>query len=169
MSRKFALALLLLLVLATGAWAALTFQWVIHGTTTALLTPNAIANDGFTAASSAYNNTIGQTGSGYTRCRFQAVLAFGAAPNPNAAVYLWMLESIDNGATFADTPTVSITTKPPDVAIPITAGATSTRQIVNAWCPPGQFKVAAKLAGTGQTTNGSGNTISLIQYTPQGN
>jgi len=163
-------AVLFLLSAGALATAAVTTQWVIGTASTAMLTPNSIASNGYTAASTAYDNTIsGQTtGSGYTRCSFEAVLAFPANPSANAAVLVWILPSQD-GTNYADAPTGSIITSPAHVAIPVTQGQNSTRQTVFTVCPPGKFKIVAQMNGTGQTTNSSGNTITLKQYTPQGN
>jgi len=166
-----AVALLLLLGGAAIATAAVTTQWVIGSTSTVMLTPNSVASNSYTTTGQAtYDNTISgtATGAGYTRCSFEAVLAFPANPSANAAVLLWILPSQD-GTNYADTPSGSITTTPASLAIPVTQGQTTTRQIVFTQCPPGKFKLAAQLNGTGQTTNASGNAINMKQYTPQGN
>jgi hypothetical protein len=164
--RRILLTLCLVWVLATPAWAATT-QWAEQGTTTDLLLPNSLASNAYTAVSATYNNTVGQTGNGYLYCRFEAILAFPASPSAGAAVYIWVLESLD-GSNFATTPTATITTGAPTLAIPITTGTgvTGTRNTVTIRCPPGSFRIVAQLNGTGQTTNGTGNTIRLRQFTP---
>jgi hypothetical protein len=167
--RRLMCALFLLCSLTAVGWAGQTLQWLIVGTATTLLTPNSVGSNGYTAVSSAFNNTIGATGNGSLLCKFQAVLAFGSAPSANAAVLLWIQESSDGGATFDDTPSSTVSTGPPRVTIPITAGATSTKQTVIAQCPAGQFKATAQLQGTGQTTTGAGNTITVLPFTVQAN
>jgi len=166
MKKYLVITLLFLLALSVAQANAATVQWLIHGTTTNLLTPNSVASNGYTAASATYNNTIGQTGNGYLYCRFEAILTFAAAPTANSAVYIWILESLD-GTTFADTPTASIITSSPSLTIPVTSGQVGTRQAVSVRCPNGQFKIAAQLNNTGQTTTASGNIIRLVQYTIQ--
>jgi hypothetical protein len=167
------LTVLVLLLLVTPGWAVQTMQWVIHGTTTTLLTPNTIATGGLSGPSAAYNNTLGSTGNGYTLCRFEAVLNFSNPPNANSAVYLWIGESIDNGTTFADLPVGAVVTGPPHLTMPIASGqaggATTIRTVGTTRCPPGQFRITVQLSNTGQTTTGSANTIKLQQFTPQAN
>jgi hypothetical protein len=156
----------LLLLLATGAYAAFTMQWLLHATTTTMLTPNALASNAFLNGTVVVDNTIGSTGNGYTYCRFEAVLNFGAAPAANAALLIWILESLDGGATYADAPTSSVTTTNPSLSMPLTT-ATTMRQILTVRCPPGFFKITAQLNGSGQTTTGT-NTVKLRQFTMQG-
>jgi hypothetical protein len=156
----------LLLFLATGAYAAFVMQWALHATTTTMLTPNALASNAFLNGTVIVDNTIGATGNGYTYCRFEAVLNFGAAPAANSALLVWILESIDGGATFADQPTSSVATTNPSVVIPL-SGLTTTRQIITVRCPPGVFKLTVQLNGSGQTTTGT-NTVKLRQFTLQG-
>lgn len=158
------------LLVTSLCWAALTFQWKLQaGTATTLMSPNSIASDGYISMTSpaSYNNTIGQTGDGYTRCIFELVLAYGSAPSANAAAYLWLRQSID-GTNFATAPSSSVNVGPPQVTFAIPA-ATASRLLATGWCPAGVFTATLQLAGTGQTSSGSGNTLKVYQFTPQGN
>lgn len=160
--RRLALVLLLLCALAPVAWAGPKIQYV-YGTTTQMHTPNSIASNAYTGTSATLDP------GGYLYCNFKAVLAFGTAPNANAALYVWLKVSIDGGSTFSDTPTSSIVTGPPYVIIPITSGQTTTNAVESKPCPAGQFQLVLQMNNTGQTTSGSGNAVSVQPYTPQAN
>lgn len=171
MSRRLVLAFLLTLVLSGVAYAALTVQWTKKSATVVPLTTqlNSLASNGFSAASSNVDNTIGVTNvDGFTWCRVEAKVTHAANPSANAAVSVWFLKSTD-GANFDDTPTASITTGSPNVTIPITQGQTATRQSIDTVCPFGLFKVAVQNSGSGQTWAASGNTLTILFATTQGN
>jgi hypothetical protein len=164
--KRAVLTIALILVLATGAYAAFVMQWVQITSPTTMLTPNGLGSNAFLNGTTTIDNTIGAAGNGYTYCRFEAVLNFGSAPAANSALLVWMLESIDGGTTFADQPTSGVATTNPSFAIPL-SGATTTRQIITVRCPPGVFKLTVQLNGSGQTTTGT-NTVKLRQFTLQG-
>jgi hypothetical protein len=156
--------------LALAALAALTgattFTY-LEGTSTTMLTPNSIASNGYTASSATPLNPAG-----YLYCRFQATLAFTAAPlSAGAAVNIWVRQSLDGGTLFDDTPTSAIVTQTPYVVIPLAVGTgvSASRSTVSRPCPPGVFHIVAQLSGTGQTTTASTNTIVVKPYTIQGN
>jgi hypothetical protein len=170
---------LLLLLTAVGAvssaYSAVTTQWVVGSTVTTVagLVLDSKGSNAYVGPSTAISNTTsGQvTGAGYTRCAFEAFITFVTTPpTAGSALLVWLLPSVD-GANYADMPSSTITTTPASFAMPFSTGTGSltTRQVVYTQCPPGSFKVGVQLNGTGQTTSASGNTLKIMQYTPQGN
>ena len=160
-----------ILGLLTGiATAAVVFQWTKKTTSVVRLTAelNNLGPNGFSAQSANIDNTIGVANiDGFTWCRIEAQVSHGANPNPNAAVYVWFIKTID-GTNFDDAPTGSFITGPPQATIPITQGKLGTRQSVDAACPFGLFRIVVQNAGSGQTWAASGNTVTLLFATPQG-
>src|ERR1043166_4214105 len=169
--RVFILLLLLLALQISFAYAAVTTEWATGALTTVLSSElNSLSNNGFSSASSAFNNAIGQTGNGYTICRVELVATFAANPTANTGVSVYFLKGTDATPNFENTPTSSIGLgRPPDVVLPVTSGQTGTRVAVDVLCPAYQFKVSAKNDGTGQAMAASGNTIKILMITPKGN
>ena len=161
------------MLFTTGASAVLAAQvtkWFLGSPTTLLSTElNSLANNGFTAASATYNNTVGGGGGdGSVRCLIEGSFTFVAAPTPNSAVFVWFLKALDD-TNFENTPTTSISLgRGPDVTLPVTGGQTSTRVSRLVECPPGLFKTVATQQGTGQAMAASGNTIKIRPVTIQG-
>jgi len=166
---KRALSLLLVFGMVSLAQAAIVTKFLLGSQTSVLTTElNSIASNGFTAASAAFNNTVGQTGDGYVLCDVEGVFTFGANPTANTAVVLWFLMAAD-GTNYENTPTASITLgRAPDVVLPVTAGQTGTRVTRRILCPWGLFKAVAKNDGTGQTLAASGNTVKIRPITIEG-
>jgi hypothetical protein len=163
------LSVLLVLSMVGLAHAAIVTKFLL-GSQTSLLTTelNSKGSNAFTAASSAFNNTVGQTGDGYVLCDVEGVFTFGGNPTANTAVVVWFLMAPD-GTNYEDTPTASITPgRAPDVVLPVTAGQTGTRVTRRILCPWGLFKAVAKNDGTGQTLAASGNTVKIRPVTIEG-
>src|SRR6266446_4054145 len=130
------LLLLLLQITLLNAVASNVTKWLL-GTQTSLLTTelNSLANNAFTVASAAFNNTIGQTGDGYIACDIEGVFVFAANPTANTGVLIWFIMAPD-GTNYENTPTASITLgRAPDVVLPVTAGQTGTRVTRRILCP----------------------------------
>lgn len=173
MSRRTTALVLAFLLLGGGiAYAAITVQWVKKSTPVVPLTTqlNSLTSNSFSAASSNVDNTIGVANiDGWTWCRVEAKVTHASTPSANAAVSVWFIKSTD-GTNFDDVPTTAgIITGPPNVTIPITQGQAATRQSVDTICPFGLFKVAVQNSGSGQTWAASGNTLTLLFATTQGN
>jgi hypothetical protein len=169
MKKLLMLGLLLWALVAPGQ-AAVTTEWATGSATTLLSTElNTLTNNSFSSASATYDNRIGQTGNGYTICRFELVATFAANPTANTGISLWILRTTD-GTNFENTPTSSVALgRPPDVVLPVTSGQTGTRVMIDTLCPAERFKVSVKNDATGQSTAASGNTIKILPITSQGN
>lgn len=159
-----------LLLVSLPAWAAMTFQQLVGTTTTLLSTQlNALASNGFSAASSTYDNRIGQTGNGYTRCRFEAAVTFTGNPAEGGAILVWLLKTVD-GTNFENTPTSAIRLqRQPDVILPATTGTTATRVSLDTWCPAERFQAVVRNDGTGAALTATGHTLKIMPITLQGN
>jgi hypothetical protein len=163
---------LLLWACVTPLQAQVTTKLATGALTTVLSTElNNLVNNGFTSASSVFNNAIGQTGNGYPICRVEGFFTFAAQPTANTGVSVWFLKATDATPTFESTPSSTLTLgRPPDVVLPVTTGTsqTVTRVAVDVLCPAYQFKVSAKNDGTNQSMAASGNTIKILMIAPQG-
>jgi hypothetical protein len=127
---------------------------------------NTLANNG-TALGSAFDNTVGQTGDGYTLCDLELVVTFGTAPTINTGVSLWFLESQD-GTNYEDGDNSTTPSRMPDVVFPVRAVNTAQRIIRRTWLPWGKFKPLLKNDGTGQSFAASGNTVKVRPVTREG-
>ncbi len=163
---------LFLLIFLRSAEAAQSLQYSI-GTATNLLTTelNAIANNGYASAvGTAYNNTLGSTGNGATRCRLELFITFAAAPTANTAVVVYLMKSADGGSTYEPTPSATIAPGSAlQVVFPVNSGQAATRGVQDIDCPPGLFRATVKNDGTGQAATASGHTLKVTPITLQGN
>lgn len=170
MQRWITLLLLGLVLVAPGVEAAITIEWAVGASATGLSTElTGVVANGYTVAGPVIDNRIGQTGNGYTRCRVQLAATWGSTPTTPSAILVWFLKTVDAGATYEPTPTA--TTGPyrlPDVVLPAIPGGATTKVMVDTWCPPERFKLAARNDSTGQTLS-AGSTVTVLFYTPQGN
>jgi hypothetical protein len=137
----------------------------ISGTITTLLTTglNSLANNAL-AVSSAFDNTIAQTGDGYTRADIELVVTYGSAPTAGTAVVIWFLRSQD-GTNYEDGGTGATPARAPDLAIEVAATTSPQLLIREADIPPGKFKVLLKNDGTSQSMAASGNTLKIRPIT----
>lgn len=136
------------------------------GSQTTLLSTAATLTNNSAALSSAYNNTTGQTGDGYSRGNFTLNATWASAPTAGTALSCWLLKSNDlAGGTYEDgdgTPTTPA--RAADFVIPVRAVTTAQVVQILADLVPGLFKLLAKNDGTGQTIS-SGWTITLTPTT----
>lgn len=161
-TRKYVIALGMLLLTVVPTLATTTFQLFI-GSTPASLSLSSLANNTRSSPSTMYDPRQGQTGQGYLTAVVECVLTFAAAPTAGTAVPIAFLKS-GNGTNFEDTTTSRV----PNVSCPVTAGQTTTRvSFDNIRLPAWRFQIIALNDGTGQTiTTG---TITVTPTTMQGN
>jgi hypothetical protein len=135
------------------------------GSVTSLLTTglNSLANNSL-AISSAFDNTIGQTGDGYTLCDLELVVTFGTNPTANTGVSIWFLQTQD-GTNYEDGGTSTTPARAPDVVFPVAVSTSAQRLIARALLPWGLMKVLLKNDGTGQAFAASGNTLKIRPVT----
>lgn len=172
MKRATALLLAVLVWLyAADVMAALVTKWLKQSAQTTLLNTqlDSIANNAYTAASSAIDFSVGQsTRDGYLFCSLEGNFTFAGNPTANSSITVWLLTA-DDGTNYENTPTSSIGLgRRPDADLPVTTGQAGTRVRVPILCPNGLIKAVAKNNGTGQTLNGSGvNFIKVLPFTPE--
>ncbi|OGT59912.1 MAG: hypothetical protein A3E01_10740 [Gammaproteobacteria bacterium RIFCSPHIGHO2_12_FULL_63_22] len=145
---------------------AVVEKLLLASSTTVLSTGlNSLANNSL-AISSAFDNTIGQTGDGYTLCQIELALAApGGTLTANKSATGWFLQAPD-GTNYEDGGTSTTPARAPDFVIPLAASSSAQRvTIKDIPLPPGLSKVLLKNDGTGQTWNASGNTLILTPYT----
>jgi hypothetical protein len=130
-----------------------------------LLNTGATLTNNSQAISSAFDNTQGGTGDGYTKGRLTLSGTFGTAPAANTGLSIWFLTSED-GTTYEDGDASTTPSRPPDYVIPVRA--VNTAQLIAKECllPAAKFKVLARNDGTGQTLN-SGWTLKVLPITSQ--
>jgi hypothetical protein len=146
----------------------MTIEKYLLGSQTNLLTTelNSLANNG-TALGSAYDNTVGQTGDGYTLCDVELVVTYGSAPTANTGVTLWMLATQD-GTNYEDGDNSTTPARLPECVFPLRAVTSAQRIIRRIWLPWGKFKPLVKNDGTGQAMASSGNTVKIRPVALQG-
>lgn len=135
------------------------------GSQTSLITTgfNSLANNSL-AISPAFDNTIGQTGDGYTLCDLELVVTFGTNPTANTGVSIWFLSTQD-GTNYEDGGTSTTPARAPDCVIPVAVSTSAQRIIVRTLLPWGLLKALAKNDGTGQAFASSGNTLKIRPVT----
>lgn len=144
-----------------------TEKYLLGSQTTLLSTGlNSLANNSL-AISSAFDNTQGQAGDGYTLCDLELVVTYGTAPTANTAVAVWLLGSQD-GTNYEDGDASTTPAKLPSVTFPLRAVTTAQRIIRRVWLPFGKFKALLKNDGTGQSMSASGNTLIIRPVARQG-
>lgn len=144
--------------------AAVLERLAIGSMSTLLNTGATLANNAL-AISSAYNNTTGQTGDGYTRGLFTFSGTFGTAPSANTGLSCWLIKSNDAaGGTYEDGDASTTPARPADFVLPVRAVNTAQVIAILAELVPGLLKLLAKNDATGQTIN-SGWTITLTPIT----
>jgi hypothetical protein len=127
---------------------------------------NALANNAL-AIGSAFDNTIGQTGDGYTLCDVELVTGtWGVAPDASTCISLWFLQAQD-GTNYEDGGSSITPARMPDVILPLRSDTAAQRVVKRAFVPWGKFKPLAKNDATGQTMNATGNTIKIRMVTRQ--
>lgn len=127
---------------------------------------NSLANNGL-AIGSAYNNTQGQTGDGYTLCDLELVVTYGSAPTANTGVSFWFLTTQD-GTNYEDGDGSTTPARLPDCVFPLRAVTTAQRIVRRVVLPWGLFKPLVKNDGTGQAMAASGNTVKIRPVARQG-
>ena len=146
---------------------ATTEKYLLGSQTTLLSTGlNSLANDAL-AISSAFDNTQGQAGDGYTLCDLELVVTYGTAPTANTGVSVWFLGSQD-GTNYEDGGTSVTPARMADVVLPLLASTSAQRIVQRVVLPAGLLKVLAKNDGTGQAMAASGNTLKIRPITLQG-
>lgn len=146
---------------------AVTEKYLLGSISTLLSTGlNSLANNSL-AISSAFDNTQGQTGDGYTLCDVELVVTFGTAPTANTGVSVWFLGAPD-GTNYEDGDASTTPGRMPDAVFPLRAVTTAQRIVQRVALPAGLFKALAKNDGTGQSMAASGNTLKIRPVTRQG-
>lgn len=121
---------------------------------------NGLANNAL-AIGSAFDNTIGQTGDGYTMCDVELITGtWSVAPTASTCISLWFIQAPD-GTNYEDGDASTTPAKIPDVIFPLRAVTTAQRIVRRTLMPWGKFKPLVKNDGTGQTMNASGNIIKI--------
>lgn len=143
-------------------------KYLLSGSVTSLITTglNSLANNSL-AISSAFDNTVGQTGDGYTFCDIELVVTYGTNPGANTACSLWFLQSQD-GTNYEDGGTSITPARAADVVFPVLVSTSAQRIIRRVLLPWGLTKVLLKNDGTGQAMAASGNTLKIRPVTAQG-
>lgn len=142
------------------------------GSVTTLITTGGTVANNTLAIGSAFNNTVGQTGDGYTLCDLEFVGAYSVAPTANSGLTFWFLMSQD-GTNYEDGDGASggggdvVPARAPDVVFPLRAVTTSQRIIRQARLPWGLWKPLLRNDATGQTL-GTGATVKIRPVTPEG-
>lgn len=147
-------------------------KFLLGGTITTLITTGSALASNSLAIGAAYDNTVGQTGDGYTLCDLEFVGTFSVAPTANTGLAVWFLESQD-GTNYEDgdgTVGGSADTTPArlsDAVFPLRAVTTAQRVIVRTLLPWGKAKPLLKNDGTNQSL-GSGATLKVRPVTREG-
>lgn len=144
-----------------------TTEKYLLGSQTSLLTTglNSLASNAL-ALSSAFDNTQGQAGDGYTLCDLELVVTYGSAPGANTGVSIWFLGSQD-GTNYEDGDASTTPARMPDVVIPVLATTNAQRIVRRVVLPWGKLKALAKNDNTGQAMAASGNTLKVRPVTRQ--
>lgn len=146
---------------------AVTEKYVLGSVTTLLSTGlNSLANNSL-AISSAFDNTQGQTGDGYTLVDLELVVTFGTNPTANTGVSIWFLGAPD-GTNYEDGGTSTTPARAADAVIPVAVSTSAQRIVQRVTLPAGLLKVLLKNDGTGQAFAASGNTLKVRPVTRQG-
>lgn len=146
---------------------AVTEKYVLGSVTTLLATGlNSLANNSL-AISSAFDNTQGSTGDGYTLCDLELVVTFGTNPTAGTGVSVWFLGAAD-GTNYEDGGTSTTPARSSDAFIPVAVSTSAQRVNVRANLPWGLLKVLLKNDGTGQSFAASGNTLKIRPVARQG-
>lgn len=142
---------------------------LLLGSITSLLTTelNSLANNTNATPSSAYDNTVGQTGDGYTLCDVELVVTYGTNPTAGTCIVVWFLATQD-GTNYEDGSSSVTPGRGPDVVFPVRAVTTAQRIIKRTMLPWGIFKALLRNDGTGQTFAASGNTLKIRPVTREG-
>ena len=148
-----------------------TEQLLISATITTLLSTelNSLANNALAvpASSGYYDNTIGQTGNGYTIAELELVVTFGTAPTVNTGVSLWFCLSQD-GTNYETGYNASVTpARLPDCVFPLLAVTTLQRIIRRVALPEGKLIALLKNDGTAQAFPATGSTVKIRPVTRQ--
>src|SRR5438445_8404801 len=108
-----------------------TIEKLLLGSQSTLLTGANLQNMANNAlvVGSAFDNTVGESGDGYTLCDLEGKLVFGTAPADNTAMAVWFLLSQD-GTNYEDGSTSITPARAPDVVFPF-LNTNGTTQIVN--------------------------------------
>jgi hypothetical protein len=144
-----------------------TEKYLLGSQTTLLSTElNSLANNG-NAIGSAYDNTQGQTGDGYTLCDLELVTSYGSAPTAGTGVSYWFIGTQD-GTNYEDGAGAVTPARMPDCVFPL-RNVTGTQRILRRVVMPwGLFKPLVKNDGTGQAMAATGNTVKIRPVSNQG-
>jgi hypothetical protein len=153
---------------------ATTLNMIEQGTSSAVLTTqlNSLANNTMSSAGSAINNVYATSNwNGYPFASVQLVLAaYSGTPTAASSINVWFLKSVDGGSTYEDGSSSLQPVRAPDVIIPVEAVSTGPQKITiqNVKLPVGYFEPIALNNGTGITLASSGNTITILPNSVQG-
>ncbi len=138
------------------------------GTNSSLMTTelNALGTATMVAASSAFNNTQGQTGDGYTMALLTLKVDYVSAPTANTAVSIWFLRSNDGGTTFEDGSASLQPARPFDGQFAVTATTAAQVLMCEVRLPPGVWKPLVR-NDTGQAFPATGSTLEIYPYTAE--
>jgi hypothetical protein len=150
---------------------AIVDKYLLGSQATLITTGGAAANNTL-CKGSAWDNTQGATGDGYTLCDLEFVGTYGSAPTANTGISVWFLATQD-GTNYEDgdgsvsggsdvTPA-----RAPDAVLPLRAVTTAQRVVRPVMLRWGKFAPLLKNDGTGQSLN-SGATLKIRPVTSQG-
>lgn len=138
-----------------------TIEKYLLGSVSTLLSTglNSLANNAL-AIGSAFDNTVGQSGDGYTLCDIQLSVTFGSAPTANTAVALWLL-AVQDGTNAEDGGSSVTPARAPDFYFPVRAVSTAQIITMRGSMPWGKVVPLLKNDGTGQSFASGGNTLTI--------
>ena len=129
---------------------------------------NALANNAL-ALSADQNNVAGGGGlDGYEKATFKVQYKYAVAPTSNAGFNVWLLRSVDNGASYEDGGTSAAPVRAPDGFVPVFTDTSMHSGMCDLFLYPGHFKVLLQNGG-GQalTSSSTDNVATLTPYTDQ--
>ena len=139
---------------------ATTAKYLLGSQTTLATTAlNSLANNALVACT-VFDNTVGQTGDGYTLCDVELVCTFGTNPTANTGVALWFLTTQD-GTNYEDGSASLTPGRMPDCVFPVTVSTNAQRIIRRVLLPWGKLTPLLKNDGTGQAFAASANTLKI--------
>ncbi len=144
---------------------AATVEKLLLGSITSLATTalNSQSNNALVSCT-VFDNTIGQTGDGYTFCDVELVVTFGTNPTANTGFSLWFLSAPD-GTNYEDGSSSVTPARIPDVVFPVRAVTTLQRINRRVYLPWGLITPLLKNDNTGQATASSANTLKIRPVT----
>ena len=154
-------------------------KWSALSTETPLISNAAFSNllNNTAVTSAVFNNTqasgtVGAGGVGgdvFATLKFILVMAVGASANTGFTV--WVLRSLDGGATYDSGTAVFMATQPARTTVGAPTDTTQMQATRDIMLPPGFIKFLVKNDGTGQATKtdatATGSSMTITTYSRQ--